>query len=70
MIFLAEQIVMLTFTGAESIFLVNTEVGCGGTPWQVIRTSVSGAGGVRFALKCEGEVAHGTFSIPIAGLDS
>lgn len=60
--------VNLTFTWAEAVFPVFAVVSCGGTPWKIVCTAHGGTGGIGFALKSKGKVAHGTLRIPIESL--
>lgn len=65
---LQPRLPLLTFAGAEAVFLVPVVAGGGGTPGQPVRTSLCDAPGVRVALEDEGEVAVGPIGIPVAGL--
>lgn len=59
---------LLTFTGAEAVFLVPVVAGGGGTPGQPVCAPLRDAPGVGAALEDEGEVAVGPVGIPVAGL--
>jgi len=62
------QQLLLTFAGAEAVFLVVVVAGGGGTPGQPVRAPLRDAPGIGVALEDEGEVAVGPVGVPVAGL--
>lgn len=62
------QLLLLTFAGAEAVFLVTVVAGGGGTPGQPVCAPLCDAPRVGAALEDEGKVAVGPIGVPVAGL--